>query len=420
MSRICVFHRHPAAHVASAVRSLKVSRLRTLPASRSAILILSGIVALSGVSPAAGVGQISGLDDVDTKGLLQGVDSIAENDAWAVGFEQKPGGAQVTLTQHWNGLVWKRVPSPNASRGPQAANELNGVSAASPMDVWAVGRFINRHRLSSTLIEHWDGMSWQIVPAPNPGYESELLAVSFNSSTDGWAVGDTVRQSGRSQAILCLHWDGVSWQRVKVVRPHDTPATEFRSVWARASDDVWAVGDYATEDGNGTEALVEHWDGKQWSQVRSAGPGGGAAYSYLSGVSGLGSLEAWAVGGSSGGESRHTGTFAEHWDGSRWMRVAGPRLPGTGDSVLQSVYAIGRSDAWAVGYRSRQPAAMLIEHWNGTVWRKVNLASGGGRPRLLSVSMASATSGWAVGYRAVGGAPVAMQWDGRHWLSVED
>jgi hypothetical protein len=44
---------------------------------------------------------------------------------------------------------------------------LNVVAATSGKDVWAVGTPIVGGAFK-TLIEHWDGAHWKIVPSPNP------------------------------------------------------------------------------------------------------------------------------------------------------------------------------------------------------------------------------------------------------------
>jgi hypothetical protein len=92
---------------------------------------------------------------------LMDVDAAAHADAWAVGSS----GAG-TLAIHWNGAAWSKVPTPNA----EAINELDGVSMASSSDVWAVGSSIKNPNdgvsVSHTLIEHWNGSRWKLVPAP--------------------------------------------------------------------------------------------------------------------------------------------------------------------------------------------------------------------------------------------------------------
>src|SRR5204863_9080606 len=82
-----------------------------------------------------------------------------------------------TLTMHYDGKSWTVVPSPNQSTAANADNDLRGVAAVGPNDVWAVGMYqneqtaIHQHR---TLAEHWDGTSWSILSSPSPGHSSEL------------------------------------------------------------------------------------------------------------------------------------------------------------------------------------------------------------------------------------------------------
>ncbi len=66
--------------------------------------------------------------------------------AVAAGRPTTPNGAYSngtafrTLVLHWNGTVWKHVPSPNPG-GSSNVNELSAVAAASASDVWAVGGY---------------------------------------------------------------------------------------------------------------------------------------------------------------------------------------------------------------------------------------------------------------------------------------
>ena len=58
-------------------------------------------------------------------------------DAWAVGAANV-GGVYQTLIEHWNGRAWSVVPSPNPSATQQG---LDSVSVLSARDAWAVGNF---------------------------------------------------------------------------------------------------------------------------------------------------------------------------------------------------------------------------------------------------------------------------------------
>ena len=148
--------------------------------------------------------------------FLFGASADAANDAWAVGFN---GSHKIeTSAMHWNGTNWKSVATPNVGEG---TNKLNAVLALAPNDVWAVGFSTPiappRHAATLTLIEHFDGTSWAVVPSPNVGPNSanqsnRLLGLTANSVNDIWAFGSYFPADGSArQMTLLLHWDGISW-----------------------------------------------------------------------------------------------------------------------------------------------------------------------------------------------------------------
>src|SRR5205807_2050135 len=158
-------------------------------------------------------------------------------DAWAVGYENSSGDK--TLILHWNGARWSRVPSPNAGGFD---NILNGTSAVSATDAWAVGVKFHNAACFCTVALHWDGTSWSRVPSPSPGSAgSQLNGVSADSKTDAWAVG--WRNPGAANyKTLTLHWNGTSWSLVSSPNPNLTAPDVLAGVSALSSTDVWAVG----------------------------------------------------------------------------------------------------------------------------------------------------------------------------------
>jgi uncharacterized membrane protein len=161
---------------------------------------------------------------VETKfnnGIMFGVSADAANDVWAVGTV----ALGATLTEHFNGTAWRVVPSLSSGLG---FNVLEGVKALAPNNVWAVGYYtkdVNSTRPALTLIEHYDGTSWKIVPSPNVGpnsvYQSnQLYGITAVSANDVWAFGSYFAQSGSGeQGTLIEHWDGTSWKIVPSPNP---------------------------------------------------------------------------------------------------------------------------------------------------------------------------------------------------------
>jgi hypothetical protein len=277
---------------------------------------------------------------------LDGVATITSSDVWAVG-EFAGASAGQTLTEHWDGVSWSVVSSPNVGAG---SNFLDAVSADASNDVWAVGAFGPAGPgASQTLVEHWNGVSWSVVSSPSPGTSSnELRGVTTVSSSDVWAVG-ILSNTGGSSLTLVEHWDGVSWSVVPAVN-FGSALTEFFAVTAVAPNNVWAVGDYQNTGPNQfVLPLTEHWNGGSWSAVPAAIPAGFGG--NLHGVAATNPLRVWTVGEQSN-NSTVDQTLTEHWTLSGWQVLTNPPI-GTNFSVLRAVSAprvqTPLAFAWAVG-----------------------------------------------------------------------
>jgi hypothetical protein len=99
------------------------------------------------------------------------------------------------------------VPSP--SPGPRQ-NGLAGVTALSPTSMWAVGNTAQA-ALYQTLVEHYDGTAWTQMPSPSvPNVNSALYSVSAISASNLWATGSTYANR-YSQKTLVEHYDGTAW-----------------------------------------------------------------------------------------------------------------------------------------------------------------------------------------------------------------
>lgn len=276
---------------------------------------------------------------------LAAVSARAIDDTWAVGLSINTKNLVRTLIEHWDGVAWTRVKSPNASH--PANGQLDGVAALAADDVWAVGSS-GQGAPSRTLIEHWDGSTWSIVPSPNKGpFPNGLSSVGAVAADDIWAVGSWFTK-GFVDRTLILHWDGTAWTRVPSPNA-DAADNDIVSVGAIATDDVWAVGFH------GLHTLTMHWDGTAWTVVPSATPGGS---SDLAGVVAVASDDVWAVGGRVDRQANALHTLVEHWDGTTWSVVASANK-GASDNHLWGVTATG-GRTFAVGYRFKGNGGMGV------------------------------------------------------------
>lgn len=356
------------------------------------------------VSPVSGSWQevsspnVSGATSVNNE--LLGVAALSGNNVWAVGWAQDPNGPSYvkrTLIQHFNGNLWSIVPSPN--RNNDVISELHSVSGTSANDVWAVGFSHNGNFPSRTLIQHWDGTQWRIVPSPSPDSQlNELRGVVALSANNAWAVG---YRGGTNNATpletLILHWDGVSWRQVA---SPNVPggANQLSGITATSSNNVWAVGSA------GGSPLSIQWDGNAWNVVTTQ-VGSGLSSERFTAVSATASNDVWAVGQGKGFFTNQTFATIRHWDGVRWSQkicyAASASNPPDGyegggpDAYFTGVVAAASNDVWAVGARGSGP---MILHWDGRAWTTIT------HPRafpnaavLRGVAASSGGSAWSVG-----------------------
>lgn len=316
---------------------------------------------------------------------LAGVTALSPIAIWAVGSSGPNNYQDQTLIERWDGRQWRVIPSPNV--GNASYDYLLQVAAITPRDIWAVGRYqaAPAHPLR-TLIQHWGGRRWRIVPSPSVGASAQLFGVAAIAANDVWAVGDYTKSSFGLSQTLIEHWDGRRWRILTSPSPSGSADT-LVSVAAIAANDVWTVGIA------GSKTLTEHWDGSSWSIVASPNQSGNGA---LSSVTARATNDVWAVGNYFYNGSL-TYTLIEHWDGSSWSIVPSPNK-GT-STTLSGVAAAASNDVWAVGSAANGlgPIYTLAEHWNGSSWQIVPSANDGTADGLTGVTFASRHAIWAVG-----------------------
>lgn len=281
---------------------------------------------------------------------LDSVFALAANNVWAVGYGDNPPGVvsplDITLIEHWNGSNWSIVSSPNPD---QDENQLHSIAGVASNDLWTVGGRGDGNTCCpyESLIEHWNGTSWSVVP--NPG-RTALQGVTAITANDVWAVGTPAAGGG----AIIERWNGAAWSTVAApIANANGGGISLRAVTAVSATDIWAVGDQENPligEGGTYDSVTEHWDGTSWTVVGLA-----LQDSTLYGVAATGPADAWAVDAS--GLMR-----TQHWDGATWSLVSTPD-PGTG-SGLQGVAAVSASDIWAVGWTNTSGAwTPLIEHF---------------------------------------------------------
>src|SRR6266702_1411277 len=213
-------------------------------------------------------GGVDGLKDVFFGSVAAG----SASDAWAVGASDALSASSQPLAEHWDGHAWTTAAVPMPAGAADA--QVDGVDEVSGGNVWAVGNLTTSAGAERTLIEHWDGTAWSVVPSPKPrtgfGAFDELRGIGGTSAGDLWAVGE-YSDGQNFNAMLFAHWNGTAWSFVK--EPAALHASAFgNAVTVLSPTDAWAVG----ENGFQSATLSAHWDGHAWSFVKTPFPQDGA------------------------------------------------------------------------------------------------------------------------------------------------
>src|SRR5215469_8835216 len=173
--------------------------------------------------------------------------------------------------------------------------------------------------------------AWQAIPAPNPSGDDQVNAIAATSETSAWIVGSYYTSSNDVQTLI-EHWNGSQWS---IVKSPTLSSSSLHGVAASSANDVWAVG-YAS--GN---TLIEHWNGTTWSVVKSPSSGELDVRSVFS------ATDAWTVGWYGSFQ-----TLTEHWNGTSWSVVPSPNPAAYYDRLSGVAVVPGSTQVWAEGIQA--------------------------------------------------------------------
>ena len=246
-------------------------------------------------------------------------------------------------------------------RGPRLApnNVLNGVVAVSTRLAWTVGIegfSSNGATPGRPVIERWNGRSWSVAPLPS-AWPGGLAAVTASSASDAWALGQ--EPSGTREHLL--HWNGRRWAEIAFP---GTPGTFYGDLGITAAPGgrAWLIASPIPS------SQLFAWNGTRWGLQAYPCP---ANVCILGQIKARTGSDAWAV-GNYVNQSASGGPLALHWTGRSWRETA---VPFVRFGYLTGVFAVSRTNAWAVG-AVFNTATMLLYHWNGTAWHRVRTPAG--------------------------------------------
>jgi hypothetical protein len=336
---------------------------------------------------------------------LTAVSAASPSDAWAVGdfYNSNNPGVLVNMAEHWDGQSWTEYALPDV--GPNL-NTLLGVSELPSGDAWAVGYYVNGSYTQQTLIQHYDGSTWSVIPSPSPGAQRNILyGVAALSDADVWAVGAQQDTSG-TWHTLTEHWDGTAWSVVPSV-DLGAGGDLLYSIRAVSNSSVYAAGQQS-----GTAfpdaALVEHWNGKQWSTLPT--PTDNSESLNALGVTGTDA--SLTVAGTRESDTAAYSTFVASGPPQSLGLLTTPNQ-GSGEQDLFAAATAADGSTWAAGWDIDPTTGnhrTLVEHGLNGQWSVVTSPDpGSGDNGFAGIGAVPGGGLWAVGITATkGGNPSTL------------
>jgi hypothetical protein len=171
-------------------------------------------------------------------------------------------GKQFPFAEHWNGVRWRREAM--AVIRPGLGFLLTGVSCPAVRFCMAVGSYVGRN---ATLTEVWRGVRWRTRPSPSPAHKlsSNLNDVYCRSPQNCTAIGYSTTTPHRFKTLI-EKWNGTTWQ-IQASPSSRGKVSDLFSVFCPAVRECIAVGNYSDRVGV-RHALIETWFGIRWRIAR--------------------------------------------------------------------------------------------------------------------------------------------------------
>ena len=266
---------------------------------------------------------------------LLGIYPASRTNVWAVGFFIRELENTLPVVDHFNGRTWATVPSPRIAYGV-----LSGIAGTSGSDIWAVGRKLGRPAV--TLAEHFNGARWSRVPSPSPVADYiDFGAIKVLSRHDVWVAGDYENARGIFRTLI-EHYNGRAWTLVPSpdIGRGDNYLTAMAATGPRG---LLAVGRAWT--GSRFRPLALRWNGRTWAAHLL--PAAGSGDNTLNGLTEGPGDTLWAVGSATGAHGAQR-TLTEQYRGGRWHIVVSPNANAS-DNILYAAASAGTRTIWAVG-----------------------------------------------------------------------
>lgn len=253
-----------------------------------------------------------------------------------------------------------------------------------------------------------------------PTGQVSMMSVAQQNPSVTWAGGADVvtdPEGGISFTPTLYERDlgaGGTWQPV-TLKGAGAWNSRINDIATTADGSAFFVGDQG-QDGQGV--LVGRYTAGQWRLTADKGLPAGTVEGSLLSVSAVSAKDAWAVG------QGYTEDFApipvvQHWDGTRWRSV---QIPGSKNWSVNQVDEVAPNDVWVVGVDESTGQAVAV-HWDGQRWKRTPTPAHADTTILFDIAARTPDDVWAVGWSRDTDkqtpAGYAVHWDGTAWSEAQ-
>ncbi|HEX6488702.1 MAG TPA: hypothetical protein VF137_07510 [Candidatus Dormibacteraeota bacterium] len=318
---------------------------------------------------------------VGVASTLDSVGCTSSDSCFAVGSYEGGAGSREPLVEHYDGSGWSVQVAP--SRGSAAVLRSVACSSAG----WCVAGGASEvadpaHQ--HALLETWDGRRWSMTTVPALPDPSSLQAAQCDATVSCRVVGWS-SASGVATPFVDT-WNGHTWTLASLPVPGQgaNDGGFLQSIACTGPRSCLAVGLLSTNDGgDGTATLAEAWNGSRWALLDTPSPEVLTGdMSALQSIACAAASSCFAVGSYARGNVFNTSQEAllEAWNGSDWSVVTRASPDSGSQSELNTVACPTRSTCVAAGWSTDggQQKRGLVVAWNGLEWGTVAGLDGAG------------------------------------------
>lgn len=273
---------------------------------------------------------------------------------------------------------------------------------------------------------HWSA-------AKLPGSDAVLSGSVRPDAHTTWTAGFRLVQEDDGDSfmpVLYTHDDrrGGPWTEMPTA---PGAVGRVNALAATSARDAWLVGD---ANGEGEPVMTQHWDGRSWRVKPAAMPENSLSGGLLS-IDAVAPGNVWAAGWTQALDERipdpdggppqivdHQEGLVQHWDGRVWKRVNLPKQ--SGNWALNGISASGPRDVWAVGSGFGENDRPVVLHYDGRSWTALPTPPYGGLYGEFNDVVANGPRDvWVAGRTLLDendrGHALIMHWNGRTWTRLD-